>query len=68
MLHQVGVSFNLPLSALDIIVLLLTNFSLICLMVFSHFLCSVICVSLLVAYTDVLYYVLFGSVYGLVHV
>jgi hypothetical protein len=58
------------LSALDIVALLLTNFSLISFMIFFFFLCVLcyVCVSLLVACTDVLHYVLLGSVYGLVHV
>ena len=64
------VTNELPLSTLDILALLLTNFSLIWFMVFfPRFLCLLryMCVSLLV-YIDVLCYMVLGSVYGLVHV
>jgi len=64
------ITIELPLSALEIIALLLTNFSLIGFMAFSHFLCVLhcMCVSLPLVCIDVLYYVLLGSVYGLGHV
>jgi hypothetical protein len=61
---------RIPLSPLDIIFLLPTIFSLIWFMLFFSFLCVLryFCVSVLVVYTDVLYYVLLDSVYGLVQV